>query len=344
MAGVTTSLVALGGLGMSAAQYVNATKKQKAAEKAATQAMADLKSIKETNPFSTTQIPTLGFELAQQSQQQQMSQAVDYLSSLGAAGAGMIPALTENQNEQQLRLASQANELQYQRDMAEAQAQQNINARQADRQFYVNYTEAQGAQAAALEARQQKQAAIQGAFGSLTSGLNAIDLKAYRLNKGSNQQGQQQIMGQDGVMGQGFKDQNVLDNIYGGNTELMNLSESASSRGLKPYYEWVKDAPQGSEADLMSMYKDYVWGGMEPSSAQTVNTSLNDAKGKVNDAVNSTNIKPVIDVNTGQPVQNIIDIGSSEKQIPIKEWQRSMDGKSIYNPVTGRWETLRHLY
>lgn len=251
MAGVTTSLVALGGLGMSAAQYVNATKKQKQAEKAATQAMADLKAIKEANPFSTTQIPTLGFELAQQSQQQQMSQAVDYLSSLGAAGAGMIPALTENQNEQQLRLASQANELQYQRDMAEAQAQQNINARQADRQYNTGYFELQGAQGAGLEARQQKQAAIQGAFESLASGLEKIDLKAYRLNKGSNQQSQQQMMGQDGVMGQ--QQANVSSSEYMDNSQS-SIPEKQIPQSSEAYTD--ENMSQTSQRRLVSGFKE----------------------------------------------------------------------------------------
>lgn len=260
MPGVTTSIIALGGLGLSAAQYAKANQADKKAQQAAKQAMADLKSISEVNPYKETQVPTLGFDLAQQQMIQQQTAALDYAKSMGASGAGMVAGLTNASNEQSLRLAAQANQAESDRDMAIAGAQSGINQRQADRDFRVGSSELSGAQQASLEARRQKQAAIEGAFGSLTTAANAIDLKAYGMKGNGATQSATDLAG--GLTGGDFKDNNMLDNLYGGNAELMKFSEDASNRGLKPYYEWVKDQPTNNGADLFNLYKEYTWSGI----------------------------------------------------------------------------------
>jgi hypothetical protein len=260
MPGVTTSIIALGGLGLSAAQYAKANKADKKAQQSAKQAMTDLKSISEINPYKETQVPTLGFDLAQQQMIQQQTAALDYAKSMGASGAGMVTGLTSASNAQALNLSAQANQAESDRDMAIAGAQSGINQRQAEREFKTGVSELTGAQQASLEARRQKQAAVQGAFASLTNAANAIDLKAYGTKGGNG--GVDGLTSNNTTTGGDFKDNNMLDNLYGGNAELMQFSEDASNRGLKPYYEWVKDQPGGEGVDLFNLYKEYTWSGI----------------------------------------------------------------------------------
>ena len=70
MPAVTTSVVATGaalaGLGMSAAQAVQANKSAKQAAEGATKAATTLEGMKEQNALAGLQVPTLGFDLAQQ--------------------------------------------------------------------------------------------------------------------------------------------------------------------------------------------------------------------------------------------------------------------------------------
>jgi hypothetical protein len=262
MPAVTTTLVALGGLGLSAAQYAKGAKADKKAQQSAAQAMADLKSIKEINPYKETQVPTLGFELAQQQMIQQQTAALDYAKSMGASGAGMVGGITEAGNAQSLNLASAANQAEYNRDSDIAQAQSGINQRQASREAGIASSELAGSQAASLEARRQKQAAIQGAFSSLTTAANSIDLSAYGNKNGASGPDVNGLTTNNTPTGGDFKDNNMLDNLYGGNAELMKFSEDAANRGLKPYYEWVKDQPGGNGSDLFNMYKEYTWSGI----------------------------------------------------------------------------------
>jgi hypothetical protein len=192
MAAVTGTIVALGGLGLSAAQAIKANKDMKTASQAAQKAAGELKNIKEFNAFKQVQVPTLGFDLAQQSQAQATTQAMQSLQGAGAEGViGGVGNVLQAGNEQALNLAAQAGEAQFKRDAMQAEAEQGIQGRKAERDFYAGMNELQSAQNERAAAEERKNAAIQGMFSSagtaLTSGAGAIDLyKQQKYAKNAN--------------------------------------------------------------------------------------------------------------------------------------------------------------
>jgi hypothetical protein len=190
MAAVTGTIVALGGLGLSAAQAIKANKDMKQAGQAAAKAAGELKNIKEFNAFKQVQVPTLGYELAQQGQAQAVTQAVEASKGAGAEGViGGVGNIVQAAGEQGLQLAAQAQQAQSQRDMAQAEAEQGIQARKQERDFKGGLLEVQGAQEARAAAEQRKNAAIEGMFssagGALTSGAELIPLYKKSKNLGA---------------------------------------------------------------------------------------------------------------------------------------------------------------
>jgi hypothetical protein len=186
MAAVTSTLVALGGIGVSAAQAIKSQSQMKQATQASALAKQQLKQIKETNPFKAVQTPMLGFELAQQQQSQREAQMVGALEGAGAEGIiGGIGQVAQAGNEQDLQLAAQANQAQYSRDMAQAQAESGIEARKAERDFTVGLGEIQEQNMRRYEAASNRNAAIEGAFSSATTAALGIDemIDLYRKNK-----------------------------------------------------------------------------------------------------------------------------------------------------------------
>lgn len=176
MAAVTSTLVALGGVGLSAAQAIKANKDMKQAASAADLAKQQLKQIKETNPFKAVQTPMLGFELAQQQQSQREAQMVNALQGTGAEGViGGIGQLAQAGNEQDMQLAAQANQTQFQRDMAQAEAQQGIEARKAERDWMAGIGDIQMQNAIRAQSEKNRNAAIEGAFSSLGTAALGID-------------------------------------------------------------------------------------------------------------------------------------------------------------------------
>ena len=176
MAAVTSTLVALGGVGLSAAQAIKANKDMKQAASAADLAKQQLKQIKETNPFKAVQTPMLGFELAQQQQSQREAQMVNALQGTGAEGViGGIGSVAQAGSEQDLQLAAQANQAQYARDMAQAEAESGIQARKAERDWMAGIGEVQEQNLRRAEAAANRNAAISGAFESLGTAALGID-------------------------------------------------------------------------------------------------------------------------------------------------------------------------
>ena len=101
MAAVTGTIVALGGLGISAAQAMSQNKAMKKAASDSERASKQIKAITEQNAFAQTQVPTLGTQLAQESQAQQEAQTINMLQGAGAegviGGAGQL-AIAGNKN------------------------------------------------------------------------------------------------------------------------------------------------------------------------------------------------------------------------------------------------------
>ena len=185
MPAVTTAL-AVAGIGMSAAQYIQAQKQQKAAQAAATQAANTIAGMKESNPFAAVQVPTLGFDLAQQGIDRQTAASVNALQGAGAEGViGGIGNVVQNNNQAELQLAADANNAKYQRDVNEAEAQTGINTRKIGRDTNLQLSKLEGAQKASAQAQENKNAAVAGMVGSagtaLSSGVEAS--KLYKTQK-----------------------------------------------------------------------------------------------------------------------------------------------------------------
>ena len=185
MPAVTTAL-AVAGVGMSAAQYMQAQKQQKSAQAAAIAASSAISNMKELNPFAAVQVPTLGFDLAQQGIDRQTAASVNALQGAGAEGViGGIGNVVQNNNQAELQLASDANNAKYQRDVNQAEAQTGINTRKIGRDTNLQLSKLTGAQMASAQAQDNKNAAIKGMVGSagtaLSSGIEASNL--YKTQK-----------------------------------------------------------------------------------------------------------------------------------------------------------------
>lgn len=189
---VISAGVALAGVGLSVNQAVQADKERKRAQQAATDAANRMKNIKEENAFKNIEMPTLGFELAQQSADRAMMSGVQSVQGAGAeAVIGALPGMMQVGSEQQLQLAAQANEAQMGLELTKAQAQQEANARNAYAQREFEAMQLEGARAAEAQAKADK---ISGIMGAVQSAGSVVDIagkgvEAYKLQKVGNQTG-----------------------------------------------------------------------------------------------------------------------------------------------------------
>ena len=184
MAAITSTVIAGAGLVAGAAQAIKANKNRKAADDAALKADAALRNIKEENMFKQQQVPTLGYELAQQGQAQRDVSTISALQGAGAAGViGGIGKVAQAGAAADLQLAAQAEQAQFKRDTLQSQAAQGIEQRRAQRDFNIEASALAGAQAASQAAQAQQNQAITGMFssalsaaGSLQTGLQAMQM------------------------------------------------------------------------------------------------------------------------------------------------------------------------
>ena len=174
MAAVTGAAIAVAGLGMSAAQAIKASKDMRTADNAAKAAKNELSKISETNAFKQVQVPTLGFNLAQQSQAQRSASALSAVQSAGAEGViGGVGQIMQAGNEQDLQLAAQADEAKFKRDAMQADAEMGISARKQERDFMIGTNEVASQEARRSQAESNRNAAIAGMFESAGAAVKA---------------------------------------------------------------------------------------------------------------------------------------------------------------------------
>ncbi len=182
MAAVTSTVVALGGVGVSAIQAIKAGKDKKKADAAALQAEQAMRNVKEENVMKQAQVPTLGYDLAQEAQAQRDISQISALQGAGAAGViGGIGKVAQAGAAADLQLAAKADQQQYQRDLAVAQAGQGIEQRRVTREFGIEQGVLAGAQRASQEAQLRKQQAAQGIFSGLLSAAGSGQLAAQSM-------------------------------------------------------------------------------------------------------------------------------------------------------------------
>ena len=174
MAAVTGAAIAVAGLGMSAAQAIKANKDMKTAANAAQVAKDDLAKISETNAFKQVQVPTLGFNLAQQSQAQRSASALSAVQSAGAEGViGGVGQIMQAGNEQDLQLAAMAEEAKFKRDAMQAEAEMGISARKQEREFLIGQNEVISENMRRSQAETNRNAAIAGMVTSAGSAIKS---------------------------------------------------------------------------------------------------------------------------------------------------------------------------
>ncbi len=155
------------GLGLaavgSATQIIQGANAKSQAEKAATDAANQLARIQEADKFKSLQIPTLGLELAQQNLQTSEANQLRALQEMGASGAlGGLTALNQQSRAQDLQLAAQANQIQFQRDAMLAENAQQLEQNRAQREGALASSRLQGAQQAAAQGAANIQSGIAG--------------------------------------------------------------------------------------------------------------------------------------------------------------------------------------
>lgn len=186
--GAVTAVVAAAGIGLGVAQAVKQDKLQKQAKKDAAAAANRLRGINESNPFSGVQVPTVGNKMAMEQINQTSADSIAALQGAGAEGViGGVGDVNRAVQGAQLDVAANQDQQKYQRDLAEAGGQANINARKSERDYYTEMNSLQGAQQAAADAEYNKNQAISGAFSSLTTGLSGLqnsDMGVYKKAKG----------------------------------------------------------------------------------------------------------------------------------------------------------------
>jgi hypothetical protein len=174
MAAVTGTIVALGGLGVSAAQAIGQNKAMKKAQAASDLASKELKAINEQNAFKQMQVPTLGTQLAKESQAQRQAQTMNMLQGAGAEGViGGVGQLELAGEQGDLQNAARLDELKFERDAMQSQAQQGINSRKQQRDFEIGFGEKQDAEMRRAQAEANRNAAIEGAVGFAGSALTS---------------------------------------------------------------------------------------------------------------------------------------------------------------------------
>jgi hypothetical protein len=159
------STIILGGIaaGGSAMNIIQGANAKGEAQQAAAKAAQSIAQMQEADRFRNLQVPTLGLEMAQQNVQARQAQQLQGLQDIGAAGVlGGLTALNTQGRAEDLALAAQAQQAQYERDLYQAQNAQNVEQRNLARQAALEQQRLLGAQGAAAAGQSQINAGIQG--------------------------------------------------------------------------------------------------------------------------------------------------------------------------------------
>jgi hypothetical protein len=178
-----TSIIAGASAAASGATAIAANKRTKEADLSAKNAAAKLRGISETDYSAGLQVPTMGYDLAQEGVQQQVATGVQALQGAGAAGViGGLPTLTQQSNQANLELGADLQQQEYSRDLMRAQNRQNIDQRRVDREFDIAAGELEGAQFESLLNREQVNQSVGDVFGAALLGAGEMQ-KAKDLYK-----------------------------------------------------------------------------------------------------------------------------------------------------------------
>jgi len=165
------------GLGIAAAasgyQIYQGEKAKSDASKAAQSAQEQLAKVSEENKIQDLKLPTLGLDMAQENMQARQQGEIQALKEVGAAGVlGGITGSQENARKEDLALAEQGQQAEYQRDLAIKQNAQQLESNRAQRQAGIFGAQLSGAQTARAEGAALSNAGVSGlASAGLQAGL-----------------------------------------------------------------------------------------------------------------------------------------------------------------------------
>ena len=193
MAGITSTIIALAGLGMSVKQAFDASQEKKDADQAATAGKNRIESIKQQNQYSSLQAPDVsGIAFEQNSRAQ--ADTLEALKGMGAEGASVVTDIEATNREANLVAAEKQGQVNYGRDQLVAEVDQNIEDSRVDRETALAWGELEGAQLASADATKNKRKAIKGIvkgvgntveeLGQYTSLENKAQRAARKANRG----------------------------------------------------------------------------------------------------------------------------------------------------------------
>jgi len=159
----TTAALALAGV-----QALQAAQSKAEAIDASAKAANQYASIKEVNKLAALPIPTLGTNLAKQNLEQKIGGQLNAFQQAGAnVLLGGATALNQASMEENLNLAAQADEKQFQRDAMVAQQEQAIESGRVNREAALAQSRIAGAGQARAESEQNLNSAYGGAVQTL---------------------------------------------------------------------------------------------------------------------------------------------------------------------------------
>lgn len=177
------------GLGVAAAasgyQIYQGEQAKNQAAAAAQTAQDQLAKVSEANTLQDLQVPTLGLDMAQENIQARQAGEIQALKDTGAAGVlGGLTASAQNAQKEDLALAAQGQEAQYQRDLTLKQNEQQIESNRAQREAGIFGSQLAGAQQARAEGAALTNAGISGlASAGLQAGLAGMEADGGELDK-----------------------------------------------------------------------------------------------------------------------------------------------------------------
>ena len=208
--GVATAI----SLGLAAAgsayQMIQGANAKSQADQAASNAANQLAQLAEADRFKSLQVPTLGLELAQQNIQARQAGNIQALQEGGASTVlGGLTKVGLQAQAEDLALAAQGQQAQYERDFAQAENAQRIEANRIARQSGLEQSRLQGAQQASAQGLAAQNAGIAG----LASTAGQFAVEAFK-NKPLYDQTKLNV-GQPGTKNQEMMQmQNNVDQMY----------------------------------------------------------------------------------------------------------------------------------
>ena len=201
-------------LGISAAgsayQMIQGANAKSQADQAASNAASQLAQLAEADRFKSLQVPTLGLGLAQQNIQARQAGNIQALQEGGASTVlGGLTKVGLQAQAEDLALAAQGQQAQYERDFAQAENAQRIEANRIARQSGLEQSRLQGAQLGSAQGLAERNAGIAG----LASTAGQFAVEAFK-NKPLYDQTKLNV-GQPGTKNQEMLQmQNNVDQMY----------------------------------------------------------------------------------------------------------------------------------